>query len=288
MLLASAAAALADALLLDLGTPGTVLAQPGWVRTLDGQAASPADVAAAADGVRFVFVGESHDNADHHLAQAAVIEALVARGRRVAVGFEMFTRDNQASLAPWSLGRWEEATFIERAQWKTQWGFDFALYRPIFESVRRHGLEMVALNVPRQWVRDVARNGPQTLEGERRSWVPSLDLGQAGHRQVFDALMDGHPPGSALDGMYAGQVTWDTGMAQSALDAMAKSPNPNRVMVVVAGIGHMMYGQGINLRIAMRTGERTVSAACIESDGPRRVSRGIADFVFTAAPAARG
>jgi uncharacterized iron-regulated protein len=277
-----------DALLLDIGTPGRVLARPGWVRTSDGSAADPAGVAAAAKGVRFVFVGESHDNPWHHQAQASVIEALVAEGRRVVVGFEMFTRDNQANLAPWTLGRWDEATFLERAQWKAQWGFDFALYRPVFESVRRHRLEMVALNVPRQWVRDVARNGPGTLEGGRREWVPELDLGQSGHRRVFDSLMDGHPPGSALEGMYAGQVTWDTGMAQSALDAMAKSANPNRVMVVVAGIGHTLYGQGINLRIALRTGERTVSAVCIESDGPREVSRGVADFVFTAPPAARG
>lgn len=278
----------ADPLLLDLGTPGRYLAKPGWTRTADGRSASPDEVAASADGLRFVFVGESHDSAEHHQAQAAVIEALVARGRRVSVGFEMFTRDNQASLAGWTLGRWTEDEFVERSSWKAQWGFDFALYRPVFEAVRRHRLPMVALNVPRQWVRDVARNGPQTLEGERRAWVPELDLGQAGHRAVFDALMGGHPPGPALDGMYAGQVTWDTGMAQSALDAMADSANPRRVMVVVAGIGHTMYGQGINLRIARRTGERSLNVACIESDGPREVSRGIADFVYLARPVKRG
>jgi uncharacterized iron-regulated protein len=286
MLLASLALA-ADVLLLPIGTPGTVAVSPGWTRTRDGARSGPDDVAAAADGLRFVFVGESHDSPHHHQAQAEVVEALVRRGRRVSVGFEMFTRDNQAALHPWSLGRWTEEEFVEKSSWKTQWGFDYALYRPIFESVRRHGLPMVALNVPRQWIRDVSRIGPQTLDAERSAWVPGLDLGQPGHRRIFDALMEGHPPGGALDGMYAGQVAWDTGMAQSALDAMGASLNPNRVMVVVAGIGHTMYGQGINLRIQMRTGERMLNVACIDGTEPRRVSRGLADFVYLAPPPPR-
>jgi hypothetical protein len=50
-------------------------------------------------------------------------------------------------------------------------------------------------------------------------------------------------------------------------------------MVVVAGSGHMMYGQAINYRITRKTGERTLNVVCINSDGPRQVSKGIADFV---------
>lgn len=278
-----AALAFADPYLLPIGPPGTVEVSPGWTRTSTGQTVSLQDVAQAAQGKRFVFVGESHDNPHHHRAQAEVIEALVADGRLVSVGFEMFTRDNQASLAPWTLGRWTEDEFIEKSSWKTQWGFDFALYRPIFEAVRKHGLPMYALNVPRDWVREVARGGTETLTPERKKWVPGLDLGWKGHRQVFDALMEGHPPGAALDGMYRGQVTWDTGMAQSAMDAMDKSNNPRRVMVIVAGIGHTMYGQGINGRITAKTGEKTLNIACVAFDGPREVSKGLADFVFLSA-----
>jgi uncharacterized iron-regulated protein len=51
-------------------------------------------------------------------------------------------------------------------------------------------------------------------------------------------------------------------------------------MVVVAGSGHMMYGQGINYRITRKTGERTLNVMCLTSDGPREVSKGIGDFVF--------
>jgi uncharacterized iron-regulated protein len=86
--------------------------------------------------------------------------------------------------------------------------------------------------------------------------------------------------GTQGENIYSAQVTWDEGMATSALDYMNTRHNKNAVMVVVAGSGHMMYGQGINYRITRKTGERTLNVMCLTSDGPREVSKGIGDFVF--------
>lgn len=280
-MLAALLLAQVDPYLLSINGEGTVHVGHGLTRTSDSRPATPADVAAAADGLRFVFVGESHDQKAHHELQAQVVEALVARGRDVVVGFEMFTRDNQASLAPWSRDYWTEEQFIENANWKSQWGFDYALYKPIFDVVKQNRLPMVALNVPRDWVRQVGRGGIGVLTEEQRKWVPDPFLGNEGHRAVFTSLMGGHPmTGPQGENIYAAQVTWDEGMATSALDYMATRPNTNAVMVVVAGSGHTMYGQGINYRITRKTGERTLGVMCLTADGPREVSKGIADFVF--------
>jgi uncharacterized iron-regulated protein len=224
----------------------------------------------------------------HHQAQADVIEALVRDGRQVVVGLEMFTRDNQGLLDPWTMGRWDEPVFIERAKWKEQWGMDYALYRPVFEAVRRHRLPMAALNIPRDWVRQVSRQGADSLTEEQRRWVPPLDLTNQDHKAVFTALIGGHPlEGQQGINMYSAQVAWDEAMAQAALDFMGGFPNPKRVMVVVAGSGHTMYGQGINWRITKRTGERTLGVVCLTSDGPREVSRGLGDFSFLSPPASK-
>ena len=83
----------------------------GWTDLKTGQPSSPDSVAKAARRHRFVMVGENHDNAEHHRAQAAIIEALVKDGRKVVVGFEMFTRDNQASLDGFTTKDWEFADF---------------------------------------------------------------------------------------------------------------------------------------------------------------------------------
>jgi uncharacterized iron-regulated protein len=277
------AVALADPYLLEIGPPGRVTVQHGFTRTPDGTKASAADVAAAAKDVRFVFVGESHDSAAHHQAQADVVQALVDAGREVSVGFEMFTRENQPNLT-WPAGEWDEATWLTQIRWKDQWGMDYALYKPIFEVARKHKLPLVALNVPRTIVRKVSREGYDALTEEEKAWVPTLDTTNKEHRAVFDSLIGGHPESAAMDGMYRGMVAWDMAMAQAALEWYGMSAGPKKVMVVIAGSGHVMYDRGINLRITQRTGERTVTVTSIDSEGPREVSKGIADFVFSAPP----
>ncbi len=239
------------------------------------------DLVKACDGQRFLLIGESHDNPRHHEFQARAIRALAAAGRRVVVGFEMFTRPNQANLAPWTLGWWTEDEFIREADWKKQWGFDFGLYRPIFDAVRDLKLPMVALNVPRAWVSAVGKGGPAALTPEQKKELPELYLENKDHRQVFTALMGGHPmTGTQGDNIYAAQVLWDEGMADTALKDMATRRDPKTIMVIIAGSGHVMYGQGIAYRINRRTGERPRTIVCIDGDEKRTVSKGLADFVF--------
>lgn len=272
---------------LPIGRPGTLEVGTGEMRsTITGKLSSPDDVAAAADGHRFVYLGESHDRARHHEMQAAIVEALVRRGRTVIVGFEMFTRPVQAELNPWTLGWLTEDEFIERSQWKTQWGFDYGLYRPIFEAVRRNRLPMVALNVPRDWVRAVGRGGPSALTPEQAAQVPPLYLENLSHRQVFESLMGGHPvSGTQGENIYAAQVLWDEGMADSALKYLDRFPHTQSVVfVVIAGSGHVMYGQGINYRIERRTGERGITVMMAEGEGPTRVARGIGEFIYVSQP----
>ena len=277
----------ADPYLLDIGKPGQVAVDVGMTSTATGAPVGLNDVVKAAEGKRFVLVGESHDQPAHHETQAQIIRALVAAGRDVAVGFEMFTRDNQASLAPWTRGMWSRDEFIENADWKNQWGFDFSLYEPIFEAVRENSLPMLALNVPRDWVRQVGREGPSALTPEQREWVPDLYLHNERHRTVFSTMMAGHPlTGSQAENTYAAMVVWDEGMADSALEYMDSRLSRNAVMVIVVGSGHMMYGQGINYRIARRTGEECLNVICITSEAGRAVSRGLAEFVYVSRPAA--
>lgn len=272
-----------DPYMLDIGPKGKVMAGMGYTETSSGRSVQVDAIVSAARQVRFVFVGESHNNPDHHQAQAEIIAALVKDGRDVSVGFEMFTRDNQDNLNPFSMGWWTDEEFVANADWKKQWGFPYALYKPIFDVVKENKLPMAALNVPRDWVRKVGKEGPSAITADQKNWVPTLDLSNKTHRDVFNALIGGHPD-SGLDNMYAGMVTWDTGMAKSALDFMSGSTNPRRIMVVCAGSGHMMYGQGINWRIKKTTGEKVVNVTCIDSDAPREVSKGLGDFVFVAPP----
>ena len=269
-----------DPWLLDIGSKGSVDVSPGViVETQSGSRSSLDDIAKAAIGRKFVLVGEEHDNPEAHLWQAKVIEALHKSGRSVIVGYEMIQRPEQFALDLWTLGKLTEPQFLEKVKWQTSWGFDFGLYRPIFDVTRKYGLRNVALNVPRDWIRTVGRTGFDSLPEDVRAQVPPLDLSNDNHKAVFNALMGGHPPGSP--NVYAAQVLWDEAMADSALKYLARTPVNNKtVFVVVAGNGHVMYGQGIGWRLAKRTGEKPLTIVTVSGDEPSKVSRGAGDFVI--------
>lgn len=280
---------------LDIGPKGQItIPTQKWVNTQTGAAGTADDFAKAADGFNFVFVGESHDQPEHHLNQAAAIEALVKRGRTVIVGFEMFTRPNQENLNPWTMGWWSSEEFVQKANWKTQWGFDFKIYQPIFEVIKANKLPMVALNVPREWVRAVGRGGLAALSAEQKAQLPEVYLGNEDHKKVFTGLMGGHPmTGPQGDNVYAAQCVWDEGMADSAIKYLAgrygsvQATPKDVVMVIVAGVGHGMYKQCINYRIKKHTGMECLTLIQIESAEPATVSKGLGDFVYAAKPIKR-
>lgn len=272
---------------LDLGPAHlrgkTITVSPSTVYDLrSGSLATLRDIAAAADGASFVFVGESHDQPEHHRFQADVIRALVERGRNVIVGMEMFPHTSQTSLDLWSLGRLTEEQFIERSDWKTVWGFDYALYKPIFDVVRENKLRLTGLNVPRELVRKVSRGGAAALSPEDRGDMPELDTSSAEHRALFDAMVGGTAGHGMGDNVYAGQVLWDTAMAHHALRYWSRTPRTkDTVMVIIAGSGHMMYGLGINYRLSLRTPDRILNVLCLDAPpAGTTVTRSIADFLF--------
>jgi hypothetical protein len=90
------------------------------------------------------------------------------------------------------------------------------------------------------------------------------------------------------DNIYAAQCLWDEGMADTALKYVSnrygKPENmpKNTVFVIVAGMGHGLYKQGINWRIMRRTGMDTLTLIGIEGEKSQSVSRGLADYVYVA------
>jgi uncharacterized iron-regulated protein len=265
-----------------------VTLQPGTVTDLRlQQPATPDDIAKAADGKGWVFIGENHATKPHQQMESDIVEALVRRHRNVVVGLEMITRAKQPVLDLWSQSKLKEADFLQQLDWKGQWGYDYSFYRPLLESVRRHKLPLVGLNVPRDWVRAVGRGGYAALTPEQRAELPAeMPLDNADHHAVVASLMGGHPmTGTSGENMYAAQVLWDEGMADTAIKYLAAHPHDRRtVFVVVAGSGHSMYGQGINFRVLRRTGERGVTVQMAQSEGPATVSRSIGDFLYLTKP----
>jgi uncharacterized iron-regulated protein len=261
--------------------------------TASGELLTPEALAARLASVSLVFVGESHTSADVHEAQRRLIEALVAAGRKVRVGLEMFPYTEQPALDRWSAGSGPAEDLVREAHWYKHWGYDFRLYRDIFAVVRARGLPLVAVNTPREVVSAVRKKGFEQLTPEEAAHIPrQIDTSSDEHRRLFLAMLGGGAhagmPDSAMDGMYKAQCTWDATMAQHAVRSLQAAPDPAVVMVVLLGSGHVAFGLGAPRQArqwysgAMAT---VIPLPIIDEDGqPAKVRASYADYLWGLPP----
>jgi uncharacterized iron-regulated protein len=206
---------------------------------------------------RVVYVAEAHPNPHHHAVQAAIVDRATRAGLSPSVGLEMIQRPFQAPLDAWRANQRTEDELLAGVEWADRWGFEFGLYRWVFDHARVRGLPLVALNAPRELTRKIARQGLAALTPEEKATLPELVLTDEAHRAFVRRAFEGHTTGEhamppeAFERFYAAQVTWDETMA-SAIAEHLTARGPDARMIVLAGLGHVARGLGIPARAARR------------------------------------
>jgi uncharacterized iron-regulated protein len=229
--------------------PGAVAADAVVVAAPSG---ATADWSAFADGLlsaRVIAVGEKHDEASHHDVEARVLAAVAARDPGLVVGLEMVSQDQQGFLDDFLSGKTSESDFA--AWWKTAWGFDYALYKPVFDAARAKGLRVVGLNAPIAVVKAVAKRGLAGLTPAERAVLPATIAESADprYRDFVKESLSGHRmPPEALARMIEAQAVWNETMGAKAA---ALAEGGARVLVI-AGQGHMLWRDGIPESAARR------------------------------------
>ena len=258
------------ALFVLAGCVGADRPEPTRIVHVDsGREASFDEMIADLASARVVYVGESHDDEDHHALQAAIVRELHRRDPSLAIGLEMFQRPYQAALDDYVAGRIDTEEMLERTEWEERWGFDFEMYEPVLGYAREHGLPLVALNAPKEITRTVGREGLDGLDEAQRAALPELDLGDARHREMVREALEGHGHMSddMLERFYTAQVIWDETMAESVANVMTAPGAPER-MVVLAGGMHVLEGRGIPSRAARRGAEPYRIVLPADADDP--------------------
>jgi aminopeptidase N len=202
---------------------------------------------------RVIYVGECHDRFSHHMAQLRVIQGLDRRDRNIAVGMEMFQRPFQDVLDRYLDGQIDEKTFLKESEYLKRWSYDYHFYRPIIEYCKEHGIPILALNLTEEISKKVARKGLESLSDEELKQVPvGLDWSNTVYKTRLRQIFEEHTEGEVenFDDFYQAQVLWDETMAQCVHDYL--NNNPDRQMVVLAGNGHIAFGDGIPSRTCRR------------------------------------
>lgn len=202
-----------------------------------------------------VFAGESHDQPADHLAQLEALKALHAgRGAAVAVGFEMLNVTLQPVLDDYAEGRLTEEEFLQKVDWKKEWGFDFNLYKPLFDFIRANRLKALALNLPKRVVSNIARVGLKALPPEDKQYLPP-DLKITTNKAYIEYIRksyEGHMSQMfTFENYLAAMCAWNEAMGARLADFV--KANPGFAALAIAGAGHVIYNAGIPESFKTRT-----------------------------------
>jgi uncharacterized iron-regulated protein len=208
-----------------------------------------------------VLLGETHTVIEHHRWQLHTIAALYALRRDLALGFEMLPRRVQPVLARWTNGELTEAAFLAEVEWERVWGFDPALYLPLFHFARMHRLPMIALNIERESQKRFAAD-PAVPLSEREGVgdpAPATPAYRARLLHWFQKGPMGAPDMGADSPRFAqfvrAQQFWDRAMAEAIV-----AHHDGRLVIGIMGSGHVEYSNGVPFQLAA-LGVRDVATA---------------------------
>lgn len=232
-----------------------------------------------------VFVGETHDQLAHHLAQLEIIRGLHAIHDDLVIGLEYFQVPFQQALDAYIAGQSTEEQLLKQTEYFERWRFDYRLYRPILRYAREHGIPLLALNIPSEISRKVARSGIESLSAAEQAQIPQeIDRSDQAYRERLRAVFETHRERGAARGSFDhfvdSQLLWDEGMAETA--AKYLRAHPGRHMVILAGSGHLLYGSGIPGRLLRRV---PLASAIVINAGANATDPQMADFLLFPAEA---
>ena len=236
--------------------------------------------------VDVIFVGEVHNNPEHHLIQVQLLQALMARyAPPLAVAMEFFDTTRQPVLDQFMSGDLDETAFLEQVDWKNSWRFPYHLYRPILWVSHDKGTALLGINAPNAVVKKVARSGLEGLTPEERNQVArDIDLDNKAHREYLCSIFKQHPfkknPKHSVenfDHFYQAQCVWDETMAETIAEYMKAHGGK---MVVFTGNGHIMNKFGIPDRVLRRVDVKTATIVLYPLTERTTINKRLADYVW--------
>ena len=178
-----------------------------------------------------IFIGEKHDNPDHHDWQAKILQSI---HKDRAVAFEMLSVDQKPESSVQDSLALAVAVGWEKSGWP-----DFDMYKSIFDVVFTNDLPIVYAHPQRE---DVMRVMKQGFNEEDNAWLeagePLSDSAQTELQEEISASHCGHASDGMVKMMINAQQYKDAFMSKEIRDSEKKS-------VLIAGTGHTRQGKGM-------------------------------------------
>ncbi len=227
-----------------------------------------------------VFLGEVHDNPEHHLIQVQILQALIARHGPLTVAMEFFQKPQQKIIDHYMEGKSTESEFLKDVDWKKQWAFDYSFYRPLILALKEKRGKILAINAPRNIVKKVARTGLDSLESDERALLPeNIDLNNKKHRAYIQEVFKDNAHGilKNFEFFYEAQCVWEDTMAANIAESLEGA---EETLVALTGNGHIINKFGIPDRASARVPADVATVLLMPIEEGLTIAKDSADYVW--------
>ncbi|RMF15157.1 MAG: hypothetical protein D6758_10250 [Gammaproteobacteria bacterium] len=204
-------------------------------------------------GADVVILAEKHDNRAQHALQKRLVEHL-AQNHRIALGMEMFSRDQTSLLMrylqpakhghPMTPGQLADALNLDEdsARWHQ--------YRPLLETLRNQKGAAFGIDLPVPLRARLGERGPDGLLPVERAQLPQVEDADPAYRDLMYARIKashcGWGPESYLRKLFA---VWQVRNQTMAEQISAMLESDYRPILVIVGNGHTDYNLGLISRL---------------------------------------
>jgi len=224
-----------------------------------------------------IYLGENHENAEHHQNQMDIIRDLIKAGKKPQLGFEFFSIEQTGYLTTYVRYKQrglhklpEEAQELQLRKnlgWQDRQDRDWQFYFGFLKLARTHQLTTFGADLPKGIVRNIARNGVNGLSPVEKSLVQSTGFKNDSYKKLmfgkFKAAHCGYAHKDRQERMYETWLARNDTMARSIVAMAAESPE--QPIVLIVGGGHTEHNMGVVERVKrLRPGIRQLNLGLTE------------------------
>ena len=207
---------------------------------------------------KYILLGETHDNIQHHANQVWVIDELARLPLSMSVSFEMIDDTQEKFIEDRDIKT--SSGLIELLNhYKTAWKYD-VYYKELFDSVLQGGLRIYSANIERSKLYNVIRHNKSELSVETEQLMIEVSLTDAMENSLQKEIVESHCgmiDKETAKPMMKGQRIRDATMALSLLN----SDTDKRVLI--AGRGHVRNDRGVPMYLSAQDKEAKIIAIAL-------------------------
>jgi uncharacterized iron-regulated protein len=213
---------------------------------------TPIQLETAIKNTTFVLLGETHDNAAHHLLQSRLLDALINAKRKPALVMEQFDVEHQRLIDGVRERSGDAEAIADAGQMaKKRWGWP--QYKPLVSTAVTRELPVMAANLSRAEARKVFADGLKSLPPpyDEKLFASTWN---AERNAIMRAIMIESHCGQLVSEMEGGMIA-----AQRARDAVMANvlvQHHDRGAVLIAGRGHVRRDLGVPLYLSYLLSDR--------------------------------